>query len=88
MEGFVLEGSAEERGVSGAVCLDGLAKTGVLGGREVWVVLSWSIHDLQGGGGHKLCITVKGGHSDLKTAQTLRFENIDGCIDETSDAES
>lgn len=49
VEGFVLEGSGEQRGVSGAVCLDGLTETGVLGGGEVRVVLSGPVHDLQGG---------------------------------------
>lgn len=46
MEGFVLECSCEQSSVSCRFCLDDLAKAGVGGGDEVWVILSGSVHNL------------------------------------------
>lgn len=46
MEGFVLKRSGEQRDVFCQIHLDGLAKPGVGGCDEVWVVVSRSIHDL------------------------------------------
>lgn len=46
VEGFVLECYGEQGGVSRCVRLDGLAKSRVGGGDEVWLILSWSVHDL------------------------------------------
>lgn len=46
MERFVLECSGEQRGVCCRVCLDGFTKSRVGGWDKVWVVLTWSVHDL------------------------------------------
>lgn len=47
VEGFVLECSGEERSVRCSIRLDGLAKSWVGGGDEVWLILAWSVHNLR-----------------------------------------